>query len=366
MSDFYFPEDIFSSDDPFGIGGYSDGYYFPDDISFGDDPFGVGGYDGGPGDDFGGYPIPGGEGGGGGDGITIGGPPSGGFSTQDLFRILQQGGSQGLSILGRIIQAAGGGSGGNPLGFLERLIGGGSGLGNGILENPLLLPSLVAARQQWKDSDRYMERADSWANQADPFGSQRPQYQEHLQRLMTDPEGYVKDDPFYQSMLRTSMNPVASKMRARGYGNSGNILSELTRVSSDVTNKYVGDLADRLGRFGGAQFGPETAANMRMRGLEGSINSRNAALNSLMYPFLATAFNQQGRGGNTGGGNGGGGFNINDIFNLFPGNPNSRYPSGGDDDEGITNNPTPSPAYPGSGEDNIYDRTAPINGGDYY
>lgn len=149
------------------------------------------------------------------------------------------------------------------------------------IDPTLLAAALSTAYNHYKDSDRYIDMSEKYADQLDPFGKQRPMYQEQLARLMTDPEGYVKNDPAYQSMLRLTLNPVESKMRARGYGNSGNILSELTRVAGDTTNKYVGDLRKDLGQFAGSQFGPASAASILQTGMQGSINSRNQALGDI-------------------------------------------------------------------------------------
>jgi len=278
--------------------------------------------------------------------------PFDGMDTNAIIQLLQRGGSGAISVLQRILGGGGGGgssgANGNPMDFIMRLINGGQGMGNGILENPMLIPSLVSAMNQWKDSDRYMERSEEWAQQADPFGRERAGYQDRLRGLMTDPENYLKNDPAYQSQLRLAMNPVQSKMRARGYGNSGNMLSELTRVSSDTTNKYINELRDDLGNFSGAQFGPDTAARLRQGGLDASVRSRNAALDALMYPFAATAFNQQGK--PPGGGTGSQGGLPPWLTDLFR--------SGGTSSEGPGGfvPPQPSPANNGSGEDNVDDR----------
>lgn len=162
----------------------------------------------------------------------------------------------------------------------------------------LLAAALTTAYNHFKDSDRYMNIAEKYTDRLDPFGSQRGMYQNQLAQLMTDPESYVKNDPAYQSMLRLSLNPAESKMRARGYGNSGNILSELTRVAGDVTNKYVGDLRKDLGNFGGAQFGPGAAAGLLQTGMQGSINSRNQALGDIFAGIRGSGAFRPGSGSN--------------------------------------------------------------------
>lgn len=156
------------------------------------------------------------------------------------------------------------------------------------IDPALLASGLAAAWNHYKDSDRYVSMAEKYADRLDPFNSQRGMYQNRLAELMTDPESYMKNDPAYKSMLRLGVDPAMSKMRARGYGNSGNILSELTRLTGDVTNKYIGDLRKDLGNFSGAQFGPGAAASILGTGMQGSINSRNAALGDIFAGIMAS------------------------------------------------------------------------------
>ena len=172
--------------------------------------------------------------------------------------------------------------------------------GNPDAMDPMMLAAAMAgAWNHYKDSDRYMDIAEKYTDRLDPFGGQRGGYQEQLASLMKDPEGFVKNDPGYQSAMRLALNPVESKMRARGYGNSGNILTALTQVAGDTTNKYLGDLRKDLGNFAGAQFGPGAAAGLLNTGMQGSINSRNAALGDIFAGL-------RGSGASTG---------INNLFN---------------------------------------------------
>ncbi len=203
--------------------------------------------------------------------------------------------------------------------------------------DPMLLAAgLATAYNHYKDSDRYVTMAEKYADQMDPFGKQRPMYQDQLARLMSNPEEYLKNDPAYKSMLRLGVDPAMSKMRARGYGNSGNILSELTRLSGDVTNKYVGDLRKDLGGFAGANIGPGAAASLLSTGMQGSINSRNQALGDIFAGIMASG----GTGSNS---------TISSIINAIT---NAFKPSGGTkppaiitdpDDPGFIGPPAPGP-----------------------
>src|SRR5574343_421104 len=149
------------------------------------------------------------------------------------------------------------------------------------LSGGMLAAYLAQAYNHYKDSDRYMTTADKYLGQLDPFGSQRTKYQDSLSSLMTDPEGYLKNDPFYQVQMRFILGPAGQMLRSKGYGNSGNILTELTKLSGDVTSKYIGDLRQDLGHFAGADITPSAAASLLNTAMTGSINSRNQALGDI-------------------------------------------------------------------------------------
>ncbi len=154
--------------------------------------------------------------------------------------------------------------------------------GNGDKMDPMLLAAaMTGAWNHYKDADRYITQSEKYAGQMDPFGDQRKGWQYKLHQLMDDPQGYLKNDPGYQSTLKLALDPAASQMRSKGYGNSGNILSELTKLSGDVTNKYLGAEKDRLAHWGGADIGPGAAGDLLRTGLQGSIDSRNAALGDI-------------------------------------------------------------------------------------
>lgn len=92
----------------------------------GDFGFPIPGGEGGGGGDGNYFPAPGGEGGGGGDGTTIGGPPSGGgFSMPSWL-------TSALGQLGRISGVTGGEGGGPNLAALLPLI---AGIGGGVTAN---------------------------------------------------------------------------------------------------------------------------------------------------------------------------------------------------------------------------------------
>lgn len=273
-----------------------------------------------------------------------------------LWKLLSQGGSGSMRVLQSLLSAGGGGgniNGGTLSNILDLLTGGN---GNG-LDPAMVAAALSTAYNHYKDSDRYTEMAENYSDRLDPFGSQRGFYQDRLRALTEDPQSFLENDPGYNSLLRLTVDPAMSKMRARGYGNSGNILSELTKLSGDVANKYLGDEKNRLLQAGGAQFGPGAAAQLLRTGLEGSINSRNAALGDIFSLF---GYNNRNTYNRTTGGNSPSIWEQ--IANLFGGStgapPTVNQPP-------LTPlDPTPlmpvpdrtNMAFPGDGMDNVEDR----------
>lgn len=247
-----------------------------------------------PGDDDGGY-RPDETGGNTGGGVSGG---SGEDNIMDrtgdvgsqLWRILQAGGSQASSLIRSLLSSGGSAASG----LIQALTSGG---GQGVVNPAMIAAALGTAYNHYRDSDRYTDMAERYASQLDPFGAQRPYYQDRLRALTEDPQKFLENDPGYNSLLRLTVDPAMSKMRAKGYGNSGNILSELTKLSGDVANKYLGEEKNRLLQAGGAQFGPGAAAGLLSTGLQGSINSRNAALGDI-FSILGlqnrSSYNNQG------------------------------------------------------------------------
>src|SRR5271168_4603797 len=69
--------------------------------------------------------------------------------------------------------------------------------------------------------------AQTAANAADPFASQRGQYQTMLSQLINNPSS-ITSQPGYQFGLQQSQNAVEGSAAANGMVNSGNVLSALS------------------------------------------------------------------------------------------------------------------------------------------
>ena len=104
--------------------------------------------------------------------------------------------------------------------------------------------------------------ASSAANAADPFASQRGQYQSMLSNLINNPSS-ITSTPGYQFGLTQSQNAVEGSAAANGMVNSGNVLSALSNnaqgyASSQLTNQEL-----LLAQLSGANVGsPGTAGQI--------------------------------------------------------------------------------------------------------
>lgn len=172
---------------------------------------------------------------------------------------------------------------GNGLGDILNLLPGSDG------SNPaaaLMIPSWLSAYKQWEDSGKYMDTAREAMKYGDPFGQDnRDMYQKMLSDSYTNPEA-VLNDPGHQAMLKSGLDTVSRQDAAKGYLGSGNMMADLSAYTTNLNNQFLSQYRKDLQPLTGAQFDPARAGQFLMQGNQQSIDSQNAALQALMYPFL--------------------------------------------------------------------------------
>lgn len=100
------------------------------------------------------------------------------------------------------------------------------------------------------------------ASVADPFGGQRPQYQQQLQQLMNNPSS-IQGSPGYQWQMAQGLEGVNRTEAARGMLGSGNRLAELMKYGQGMASTEYGNQFSRLAQLSGANIGsPGTAAQL--------------------------------------------------------------------------------------------------------
>lgn len=113
---------------------------------------------------------------------------------------------------------------------------------------------------------------------ADPFASQRPQYQAMLSNLFKDPSAFLQS-PFVQSQLKTGTDAINRASGATGHLGSGNRLAELDAYGQNLAQKSLMDYASLLGKFGGADSGSPGQAGQIIQ--QGNTDQTNGYLHAL-------------------------------------------------------------------------------------
>lgn len=115
------------------------------------------------------------------------------------------------------------------------------------------------------------------AQAADPFASQRPQYMQQLQGLMTNPSSFQLS-PAAQAQMTLGSENLARQQAAQGYLGSGNILGALQKYGQQVASGDYYNQLNELNLLSGAQTGSPAAAGVALSSLYGN---RQQALTNL-------------------------------------------------------------------------------------
>lgn len=150
---------------------------------------------------------------------------------------------------------------------------------------------------------------------ADPFSSQRGQYQGMLQGLMSGQN--FTSDPSYQARFNAGQQAIERSAAARGMLGSGNLLTELTKYGQEqASGEYQNQFA-RLAKLAGVDAGSPGEAG---RILAGRYGQRNNALANI-GGSLGSSGGQQALGAlgslaqqYFGGGSGGGAGGMSSLF----------------------------------------------------
>jgi hypothetical protein len=104
--------------------------------------------------------------------------------------------------------------------------------------------------------------AQQAASAADPFASQRGQYQTMLSDLISNPSS-ITSTPGYQFGLQQSQNAVEGSAAANGMVNSGNVLQALSTNAQGYASTQLNNQELLLAQLSGANVGsPGTAGQI--------------------------------------------------------------------------------------------------------
>lgn len=115
--------------------------------------------------------------------------------------------------------------------------------------------------------------AASTAPQVDPFGSQRPYYQQQLRNLYQDPSS-LQNLPGYKFAQEQGEKAINRQAAKTGHYVSTNRLYDISKFNTGLAEQMYGSEADRLAKLAGSQFGPsaQAYANLQATGGQGQID----------------------------------------------------------------------------------------------
>lgn len=144
--------------------------------------------------------------------------------------------------------------------------------------------------------------ASSAAAAADPFTSQRGQYQDQLSKLLNNPSS-ITSDPGYQFQLKQGLDAVNGSMAAGGFLNSGNRASALEKYGQDYASTQLQNKELFLAQLAGANVGSPGTAGQIMQN-QNQLNQQAAGVvanqvGGAVNNLVSEAFNTGATGGFT-------------------------------------------------------------------
>ncbi len=177
--------------------------------------------------------------------------------------------------LGAALGGGGGGFGSTVADWLSRL---GSDLKLDTPKGQLgLLGNLYSVLQGNKNAGAIRDAGLAGAAISDPFGQQRPFYQQQLMQLFSDPTK-LQQYPGYKAGLQA----VERRGAAQGWNGSGNMMTSL----ADYGQNFFKDTVNQLMALAGANIGPGNAGNnlLQSQQLGAQVDANALARLGLMLP----------------------------------------------------------------------------------
>lgn len=132
--------------------------------------------------------------------------------------------------------------------------------------------------------------ASSAANAADPFASQRGQYQTMLSDLISNPSS-ITSTPGYQFGLQQSQNAVEGSAAANGMVNSGNVLSALSTNAQGYAATQLNNQELLLAQLSGANVGSPGTAGQILQGQNTTNQQAAGTVGNAVGSAVTSGFN---------------------------------------------------------------------------
>lgn len=132
--------------------------------------------------------------------------------------------------------------------------------------------------------------ASGAASAADPFASQRGQYQDMLSKLINNPSS-ITDTPGYQFGLTQSQNAVQGSAAANGMVNSGNVLSALSTNAQGYASQQLNNQELLLAQLSGANVGSPGTAGQILQGQNAANQQAAGTVGNAVGSAVTSGFN---------------------------------------------------------------------------
>ena len=216
---------------------------------------------------------------------------------------------------------------GSTLSGLQSLFGGGSGSGGsgGFTSNGSggnLLPGLLGFLGQKNFQSDLLDLMRQTSEQADPFKTQRPFYQDLLRQSYNDPN-FFQTNPALKGLRDMTTNDTNRSMAAQGFNMSGNQMMELGNRLQQTQMQFALPFQQQLAQNAGANINPASGALLAGQIGTAAATAGNNALGNLGYALNPMINNLTGQAGannqyNSGNPSNGDTPNImNSLSNLF-------------------------------------------------
>lgn len=145
-------------------------------------------------------------------------------------------------------------------------------------------------------SGKDTSNANQAADAADPFRSQRAQYQPQIASLMADPSSILKD-PTFTASLNLGGENLARQFGAKGMANSGNINAAEEQFGTTFAQNAIQQKLTNLMQLSGVNTGSPAAAGQALQtgqantaaGVGSGLAGLDDIINQLMGPGAASS-----------------------------------------------------------------------------
>jgi len=144
--------------------------------------------------------------------------------------------------------------------------------------------SLLEWLQSKDNADELQKALTAAADRGDPFGSQRPFYQNMLKESYTDPN-FWKNNAVFKGLSDVASSDAQRVAAARGFNNSSNVLYDVADRIQKTGMNYATNFQEQLAQNAGAGFSPGTSASIAAQGANqvmGANQQSNGALGNVI------------------------------------------------------------------------------------